>query len=102
MACSVCHPLPCVCTVAEEDTDAWLFKEDEPELTAKEFLDWRREQGWGDMPSDEPIDIPWAELVKLIGIVLTLIGAGNLNPDDVARRVLPLIRGDSTSARGRA
>ena len=88
--CGVCSVpfVECEC----EPHDAWLYRDDEADLSTKEFLDWYREQGYGETPKlSEPVDIPWSDLIKLVGIIITVLGI-DANPDEIARAILPSIR----------
>lgn len=69
-------------------------------MTTAEFLAWHRKMGYGDvMRFEEPVEIPWTDLVRLVSAILLFLGQGQLNPDEIARGVLPMIRGSTTRAR---
>ena len=87
------------CSTEVQEDDAWLYKEEPADLSMKQFLEWYDKE-YGRFTLEKPIDIPWKELVNLISIVLMVLGRGDLQPEDVARQVLPSIR-EPTSARMR-
>lgn len=95
--CGECLTIPCSCDSTDGD---WLFKDQDAELTASEFLEWHRKTFGEDVKLAEPIDIPWPELVKLIGIILGFLGMNHTNPQDVARAILPSIRSTTRAGGG--
>ena len=88
VVCRACGFHPCRCV----DDEAWLYKDDDPGLSDKQFLHWYH-QNFGDFRTEKPIDIPWDDLVTLVGLILAVTGS-TLTREDVARQILPMIRSE--------
>ena len=90
ITCEHCGCNPCEC---HDDEDAWLYKDTPSALTAEQFLKWHQTRYGERFQLESPTqqEIPWSELVKLVGVIITVLGVSG-NPEQVARQVLPFMR----------